>query len=1400
MNMVDPGLIEFINENAKEAVNKKPWMQNRTFKCCESISELQEYIDQAIQQPFCAFDTETTGLNTRMKNGKPTSTLVGCSFSYDSRFGLYVPVGHIESPEKNLPIQPVLDEIRRLCNSTIIICHNAKYDLSIIRNYGIIVTDHERIEDTQILTRLHDAGRKETGLKDASKDYLDQEMIEFSEICGSAKRLDYVDPTLATVYAASDAVCTLDLFNFYMKRSIVTDQRPIYNLEKRTIFVVMNMESNLFKIDVPYLESLRDMASKKLEELQRDIYRLVNKEFNIGSSQQLGKLLFEELKYRYPDKGKMTSTGKWSTDTATLEKMKGEYPVVEKIIKYRELDKSLGTYITNLLANHDEDGCIKLGFNQSGTDTGRFSSPGGRGIDEDGYCGVNVQSLPSNYSEDAPDIRKSFIARPGYKIVAMDYSGEELRVATNLSREPIWVDAFFNDADLHKKTGQIIYGREEISKAERQAGKCVARGTLIASNRGWLPIEKLLASDKVLTYSGEYHPITIWDMGIKPGITLTGRIVSPNDGDPDIAGNIYSITCGLNHRFMTTEDSWVRAEDLLIGQLVKIGSSGDISEGGDVKVVTGYVAIQSKTAIDSVALMDLTVENDHTYVAQGFITHNTMNFSILYGAGPRRISEATGSSEAEASRMLQSFFAGLPVLKKWIDGVIKQSRRTKIVKTAFGRARPLHVYYDSGDKGMMAHGDRCVPNTHVQGCLQAHERCLTSKGYIPIKEILQRKDAGEEFKVWTGTSWETFDVLDRGPAKLATIELDNGMQLDTDTRHEVLVVGKKGYEFRKYANLKKGDAVCLSMPTLKEYGKYPKEFRASGNVWNAQTVIINTPEQWDFIGYMLGYLTGDGHTYENVDQSKYVVSFAFGRKKVQKNFEFLKKGFTSLGVNISEPSRSKGSRGESYRSSVCSIAIIELLHFMLYKFETARGKRVPQKIFEAPLSMRKAFLKGYYDTDGGNLANRGSFHTPNKKLLQDVQLLAWSMGCPSLIHEDKTGAFLLSWMDTWRFAQLVGLEIPERKRRSNSNLLPLPEFHRAEVIKALPDIRYKDSPKNYAYLYKIKDGQPVNALGVLDLMTDYEVSLPQVYATSKLKSKTALNRTEHTYTLSVHNPLHRFDSAGIISKNTSADIMKMAMVRVYSWIQLNGYQNDVRMLLTMHDEIVFEIKADKLDFFIPRLNKIMLLEDILQGILKWPVKLKVDAEYGDSWHVDHNYFEEHPEMLKNDPEVSFSNEQQAPKAAAETAVSAQVIETPETPLQNTIDIPEVTIPEVPVSDAPVSAVSQENVVPQTQDMPSEVSLTSTPVDDVNNLTVETKPAEITTNEEFVYTLRNTSKSTARIFNIVIGFCEEERDSKIKYSGPLHRLVLKDSQGNSLLVESPLVYKDGFIFLARFFGI
>ena len=476
------GFEEFLQATVTELIAQRPWMKEVSMKRCESVEELRIFIDKAIAKGRCSLDLETTGLNTRLdKDRKPTDKIVGIGLALDTITGIYIPTGHKEGSEFNLDEAAVLQEIRRLCNSCVIITHNAKFDLQMLKNYNIIV-DAAHFDDTHILARLYDAGQKEINLKILSEKLLNRPMIDFKTATSGTHRFDMISPQVGYAYVVSDAVNTYGLYEFFIKHPIVVEQLPVYNMEKRLVLVIMQIEANYIKINKPYLEQEKIRLTKRLQDIAEEVHRLVGREFNIASTQQLGKILFEELRYTYPE-NKKTASGQYMTDTSTLEKIEDQYPIVKKIVEYRETEKVLGTYIDKILENCDENDCIKLGFNAQGTDTGRFSSPGGQGLHYDGYGGINVQSIPKDL-EGPTDMRKAFIPRPGRKFVAMDYANEELRVATNLSKEPKWIDEFLKGSDLHLATAKLIFKRDDLTDKSPERKTAIAAaglgGVLIA--------------------------------------------------------------------------------------------------------------------------------------------------------------------------------------------------------------------------------------------------------------------------------------------------------------------------------------------------------------------------------------------------------------------------------------------------------------------------------------------------------------------------------------------------------------------------------------------------------------------------------------------------------------------------------------------------------------------------------------------------------------------------------------------------------------------------------------------------------------------------------------------------------------------------------------------------------
>jgi DNA polymerase-1 len=519
-------LSDFVEDKVKGLIEKKEWMEKCTFTMVRSREQLTEVMDRLIEKGLCSLDIETTSLSTRVYQGKSYARIVGVCLAESSFVGWYVPVGH-EDKEFNLPYDFVVRELARLVKNCRCIFHHFKYDGQVLYNHGIEITDESMIEDTYLMAGVVDASVKERGLKKLAEVRLNRPMIDINTLMvksGKQKivKFDMVPPQIALYYGTGDALNTFGLYELFKaeldKQDPDKKQGPwaVYErIEKRCLFPVMTMERALCRIDVEHFKTLKAKLVEKQVGILKSIYSLAGREFNVDSTKQLGALLFEEMKVQYPEKEK-TASGLYSTDEGTLMKI-SDVPIVNLILEHRSIGKLLGTYVDNFLNNVDDDGLVKFQLNQLQADTGRFSASGGDGIEKDGYCGVNCQNIPNpdEDDEEAPDIRKGIIARPGYKIVSIDYSGEELRIAANLSKEPKWIDEFLHGtADLHTMTAKIIYAKNEVSKKERKKGKTLNFLTLFGGGAGGfsaqakIPYEQ--AKKMIINFFRGYSTLKKW--------------------------------------------------------------------------------------------------------------------------------------------------------------------------------------------------------------------------------------------------------------------------------------------------------------------------------------------------------------------------------------------------------------------------------------------------------------------------------------------------------------------------------------------------------------------------------------------------------------------------------------------------------------------------------------------------------------------------------------------------------------------------------------------------------------------------------------------------------------------------------------------------------------------------
>lgn len=434
-----------------------------------NLQSLNELAGKLSAAKVIAVDTETTSTDAN------AAALVGISLCIKEGEGYYIPVGHrsADLPVNQLPVNQVLTALTpSLTNPDIPkVGHNIGYDYTILKRSGLAL--HPIGFDTMIAEWLGDPGSRNLGLKSLAFVRLGLEMTEIKELIGTGKKqitFDQVPLDDAAAYAVADVDMTLRLMPQLKQELKDKGLLGLYEeVELPFIAVLAEMEMAGVMIDSDYLADMSKQLDKQLRALEKKIYKAVGHEFNINSTQQLAKALFEDLKLEPPDKSRKTASGKYSTAADVLEEMKGQNPVLDAILEHRELSKLKGTYVDALpLAVNPETGRIHTSFNQCGSVTGRLAS-----------SSPNLQNIPIR-TELGRDVRRAFVAPRGRRLVAADYSQVELRIAAHLAKEQFWIDAFKRGDDIHAATASAVFGvpLDKVSKEQRRNAKAINFGLL----------------------------------------------------------------------------------------------------------------------------------------------------------------------------------------------------------------------------------------------------------------------------------------------------------------------------------------------------------------------------------------------------------------------------------------------------------------------------------------------------------------------------------------------------------------------------------------------------------------------------------------------------------------------------------------------------------------------------------------------------------------------------------------------------------------------------------------------------------------------------------------------------------------------------------------------------------
>ena len=435
-------------------------------KVIDTPEKLQQLLKDLTASKLIAFDTETNALDPLRAD------LVGISLAVRESEGYYIPVGHkTQSPQ--LPVDQVIAALTPVMTDPAIrkAGHNIKYDALVLSNYGLDVTPLSF--DTMIAEWLVDPASRNLGLKDMADTLLGISMTHIEELIGRGRDqlgMDVVPIASAAPYAAADAEVTLRLVPLVQKRMEERKCVKIFEeIEMPLVPVLISMEREGISLDTAFFEKFSREMGKRLGELESEVYGQVGHAFNLNSTQQLSRVLFEDLKLDPPDRGKKTASGHYSTSAAVLDELKGKHPVVDLLLEYRELSKLKSTYLDSLpLQVNPRSGRVHTSFSQTGSVTGRLAS-----------SDPNLQNIPTR-TELGRQVRLGFVAAPGYTLVSVDYSQIELRIVAHMAGDKAMLDAFREGQDIHATTAAAIYDipLEEVTKDQRRHAKAINFGLI----------------------------------------------------------------------------------------------------------------------------------------------------------------------------------------------------------------------------------------------------------------------------------------------------------------------------------------------------------------------------------------------------------------------------------------------------------------------------------------------------------------------------------------------------------------------------------------------------------------------------------------------------------------------------------------------------------------------------------------------------------------------------------------------------------------------------------------------------------------------------------------------------------------------------------------------------------
>ena len=450
------------NKIKNKSADKSSKINNNNYELINNEEEITNWLTEAEEKGEIAIDTETTSLDPHQ------AELVGISLSTAIGKSCYIPLGH--KTGKNLNEKNIINKLKPVLEDKSIkkIGQNIKFDFIVLYRRGV---DMNSMEDTMLMSYVLDAGKNRHNMDTLSEIHLNHKTISFKELVGSGKKqinFSEVEINSAKNYAAEDADITYRLYKIFTQSLKNEKLTSIYEIfEKPLIKILAFMEINGIKVNKDFLKSLSIKFNKKIQILEKEIFKISKKEFKIGSTKQLGEIMYNELKI---SSLKKTKKGSFATSASVLEDLafKG-HKLPKFVLDWRQVTKLKNTYSDSLQEHiNPNTKRVHTSFLLAATSTGRLAS-----------SDPNLQNIPIK-SDDGKEIRRAFAADTNSNLISADYNQIEMRILADLADVGELKKAFKNNEDIHSLTASQVFNKsiKKIDKDMRRKAKAINFGII----------------------------------------------------------------------------------------------------------------------------------------------------------------------------------------------------------------------------------------------------------------------------------------------------------------------------------------------------------------------------------------------------------------------------------------------------------------------------------------------------------------------------------------------------------------------------------------------------------------------------------------------------------------------------------------------------------------------------------------------------------------------------------------------------------------------------------------------------------------------------------------------------------------------------------------------------------